>query len=144
MDQVFISNHVACIQANADTALFSGLSHNTGASDGHDACMVGVYNPSNNRFLDGTTAALSLIQPNNVSKLVAADGTWATNSHTDTHAHTNTNAEANAKTKAILIPRLIPTPILILSIITIGGTDAHTNCTTTSTNANTKYTCQYR
>ena len=76
MDQVFISNHVACIQANADTALFSGLSHTTGATDGHDACMVGVYNPSNNRFLDGTTAALSLIQPNNVSKLVAATESW--------------------------------------------------------------------
>ena len=39
--------------------------------------MVGVYNPSNSRFLDGTTAALSLIQPDNVTKITAAAGTWA-------------------------------------------------------------------
>lgn len=77
MNQVFVSNHAACIQANADTTLFSGLSHTTGASDGHDSCMVGVYNPSNNRFLDGTTAALSLIAPDNVTKITAAAGTWA-------------------------------------------------------------------
>jgi len=62
MNQVFISNHMAGIQANADHALWSSLVHTTGAADGHDACMVGIWDPYGQRYLDGTTAALSLIQ----------------------------------------------------------------------------------
>lgn len=62
MNQVFISNHMAGIQANADHALWSSLVHTTGVADGHDACMVGIWDPYGQRYLDGTTAALSLIQ----------------------------------------------------------------------------------
>lgn len=45
------------------------LAHTTGAAAGHDTCMVGVWDPVNLRFLDGTTAALGLISPLNVAAI---------------------------------------------------------------------------
>ncbi len=78
MNQVFVSNHMAGIQANADHALWDSLVHTTGAADGHAAAMVGIWDPYNQRYLDGTTAALSLISPQNLTAITAAAGTWAT------------------------------------------------------------------
>ena len=77
MNQVFISNHMAGIQASADHALWGSLAHSVGAADGHAAAMVGVWDPINQVFLDGTTAALGLINPQNVAAITAA-GSWAT------------------------------------------------------------------
>ena len=77
MNQVFISNHMAGIQASADHALWGSLVHHAGAADGHDAAMVGIWDPINQVFLDGTTLALGLINSNVVSKLTAAAGTFA-------------------------------------------------------------------
>lgn len=54
------------------------LAHTTGAAAGHDTCMVGVWDPVNLRFLDGTTAALGLIAPQNVTAITVAGGTFAT------------------------------------------------------------------
>ena len=71
MDQVFVSNHSACLQASdVSTADFSTLQHTTGASAGHAACMAGIYCPSIGNFLDGKTASVGLL--NNLS--VAAIG----------------------------------------------------------------------
>ena len=54
------------------------LAHTTGAAAGHDTCMVGVWDPVNLRFLDGTTAALGLISPQNIAAIGDGDGTtWA-------------------------------------------------------------------
>lgn len=78
MNQVFVSNHMAGIQANADHALWDSLVHTTGAADGHAAAMVGIWDPYNQRYLDGTTAALSLISPQNLTAITAAAGTWGT------------------------------------------------------------------
>ena len=77
MNQVFISNHMAGIQANADHALWSSLVHTAGAGDGHDACMVGIWDPYGQRYLDGTTAALSLIQPQSLIGIAEATKTYA-------------------------------------------------------------------
>ena len=79
MNQVFVSNHMAGIQANADHSLWSSLVHTTGAADGHAACMVGIWDPYGQRYLDGTTAALGLISPLNVAAITANEGTDATN-----------------------------------------------------------------
>ena len=49
--------------------LWSTLAHTTGAAAGHDTCMVGVWDPINARFLDGTTAALGLISPLNIAAI---------------------------------------------------------------------------
>ena len=72
MNQVFISNHMAGIQANADHALWASLVHTSGAADGHAAAMVGIWDPYGQRFLDGTTAALSLIQPQSLIGIAEA------------------------------------------------------------------------
>lgn len=77
MNQVFISNHMAGIQASADHALWGSLAHTSGAADGHAAAMVGIWDPIGQVFLDATTLALGLINPNVVSKLTAAAGTFA-------------------------------------------------------------------
>ena len=74
MDQVFISNHSACLQASDESAAdFSTLTHTTGASAGHDACMVGIYCPSLGNFLDGRTASVGLL--NNLSIAAIAEDT---------------------------------------------------------------------
>lgn len=78
MNQVFISNHMAGIQASADHALWGSLAHSAGAADGHAAAMVGIWDPINQAFLDGTTAALGLIAPQSVTAITAAAGTFAT------------------------------------------------------------------
>ena len=52
--------------------LWSSLVHTTGAGAGHEACMVGIWDPYGQRFLDGTTKGLSLINPQNVAALTAA------------------------------------------------------------------------
>ena len=70
---------MAGIQANADHALWSSLAHTTGVADGHAACMVGIWDPYGQRYLDGTTAALGLISPLNVAAITANEGTDATN-----------------------------------------------------------------
>ena len=53
------------------------LAHTTGAAAGHDTCMAGVWDPINARFLDGTTAALGLINANSLAGVVAAGEGWA-------------------------------------------------------------------
>jgi len=63
---------MAGIQANADHALWGSLAHTAGAADGHAACMVGIWDPYAQAFLDGTTKGLSLINPQNVAALTAA------------------------------------------------------------------------
>lgn len=68
---------MAGIQANADHSLWSSLVHTTGAADGHDACMVGIWDPYGQRFLDGTTAALSLIQPQSLIGIAEATKGYA-------------------------------------------------------------------
>ena len=77
MNQVFVSNHMAGIQANADHSLWSSLVHTTGAADGHDACMVGIWDPYGQQFLDGTTAALSLIQAQSLIGIAEATKGYA-------------------------------------------------------------------
>jgi hypothetical protein len=74
MNQVFISNHMAGIQANADHALWASLVHTAGAADGHDAAMVGIWDPYGQRFLDGTSAALGLINPQLLAGIGDGDG----------------------------------------------------------------------
>ena len=68
MNQVFVSNHMSGISDNSHQS-WSTLAHTTGAAAGHEACMVGVWDPINSRFLDGTTAALGLISPLNVAAI---------------------------------------------------------------------------
>jgi hypothetical protein len=68
MNQVFVSNHMSGISDNSHQS-WSTLAHTTGAAAGHDTCMVGVWDPINSRFLDGTTAALGLINPLNISAI---------------------------------------------------------------------------
>ena len=78
MNQVFVSNHMAGLQASADHSLWSSLVHTTGAADGHPAAMVGIWNPITQLFLDGSTAALSLINNNVVGAIGDGNGiTWA-------------------------------------------------------------------
>lgn len=89
MNQVFISNSLTPIIANVETSgstkrNWSHLAHTTGAGDVHETAMCGVWDPYGQQFLDGTTAALSLIAPDNVTKLTAAAGTWASDGITDT------------------------------------------------------------
>lgn len=74
MNQVFVSNHMAGIQANADHSAWGSLVHTTGATDGHDACMVGIWDPYGQQFLDGTTAALGLINPQLLAGIGDGDG----------------------------------------------------------------------
>ena len=74
MNQVFVSNHMAGIQANADHSLWGSLVHTTGAADGHDACMVGIWDPYGQQFLDGTSAALGLINPQLLAGIGDGDG----------------------------------------------------------------------
>lgn len=74
--------------------LWSTLAHTTGAAAGHDTCMVGIWDPINARFLDGTTKALGLINPQNVAAITAgvspdyADGNavWAAVQQGTVHA----------------------------------------------------------
>ena len=74
MNQVFVSNHMAGLQASADDVEWDELVHTTGAADGHPAAMVGIWNPITGLFLDGTTAALSLINNNVVGAIGDGDG----------------------------------------------------------------------
>jgi len=53
-------------------ALWSTLAHTTGAAAGHDTCMVGIWDPVGGTFLDGSTAALSLINARNLASAAAA------------------------------------------------------------------------
>ena len=88
MNQVFISNSLTPIIANAQTSggaktTWANLAHTTGAGNVHETAMCGVWSPYLQEFLDGTTAALSLIAPDNVTKHTAADGTWASDGLAD-------------------------------------------------------------
>ena len=65
---------MAGIQANADHALWASLAHTTGVADGHDAAMVGIWDPYGQRFLDGTSAALGLINPQLIAGIGDGDG----------------------------------------------------------------------
>tara|TARA_R100000900_G_scaffold40979_2_gene33549 strand:- start:37388 stop:38602 length:1215 start_codon:yes stop_codon:yes gene_type:complete len=85
MNQVFISNTLTPIIANIESSGstkqdWSNLAHVTAGGDVHETAMCGIWDPYGQQFLDGTTAALSLIQPDNVAKITAADGAWATDS----------------------------------------------------------------
>ena len=76
MNQVFVSNHMSGISDNSHQD-WSTLAHTTGAAAGHDTCMVGIWDPRNLRFLDGTTAALGLISPRNIAAIGQAGKGWA-------------------------------------------------------------------
>ena len=81
MNQVFISNSLTPIIANAQTSggaktTWANLAHTAGAGDVHETAMCGVWSPYSQEFLDGTTAALSLIAPDNISKVGAAGDGW--------------------------------------------------------------------
>ena len=96
MNQVFISNSLTPIIESAGTT-WASLAHTAAAGDVHATAMMGVWSPTKQLFLDGTTAALSLIAPDNVAKITAAAGTWATdgigeagNVAVDQHAITTT------------------------------------------------------
>lgn len=80
MNQVFISNSLTPIIENAGSTTWATLAHTSAAGDVHAAAMMGIWDPYGSQFLDGTTAALSLIQPDNVAKITAAAGAWATDS----------------------------------------------------------------
>ena len=77
MNQVFISNNragqILSAKAWTDMAHLAG-----GADDGSGTAMFGVWDPSAQVFLDGTTAALSLINPQSLAAITAAGGTWVT------------------------------------------------------------------
>ena len=79
MNQVFVSNHMAGIQNNAGHARWDSLVHTTGAAGGAAAAMVGVWDPYLQRYLDGTTAALSLLNTHNLASAAVdkANATWA-------------------------------------------------------------------
>tara|TARA_R110002012_G_scaffold98760_2_gene236402 strand:- start:2245 stop:3441 length:1197 start_codon:yes stop_codon:yes gene_type:complete len=76
MNQVFISNSLTPIIESAGPTTWASLAHTTAAGDVHATAMMGIWSPTKQLFLDGSTAALSLIAPDNVAKIVAADGTW--------------------------------------------------------------------
>ena len=76
MNQVFVSNHMSGISDNSHQD-WTTLAHTTGATAGHDTCMVGIWDPRNLRFLDGTTAALGLISPRNIAAIGQAGKGWA-------------------------------------------------------------------
>lgn len=78
MNQVFVSNHSACLQASDEsTADFSTLVHTVGASAGHAACMVGLYCPSIGNFLDGKTASVGLLNNLSIAAIGEAGKTFA-------------------------------------------------------------------
>jgi len=54
--------------------LWSSLVHTAGAAAGHEACMVGIWDPYGQRYLDGTTAALGLINPQLIAGIGDGDG----------------------------------------------------------------------
>ena len=56
---------------------WSTLAHTTGAAAGHDTCMVGIWDPRNLRFLDGTTAALGLVSPRSIAAIGQHGKGWA-------------------------------------------------------------------
>ena len=74
MNQVFISNHMAGINASAHD--WSDLVHTTGATGGATACMVGVWNPVNDVFLDGVLATNGLISPLNIAAIGEVGKGW--------------------------------------------------------------------
>ena len=76
MNQVFVSNHMSGISDNSHQN-WSTLAHTTGAAAGHDTCMVGIWDPRNLRFLDGTTAALGLVSPRSIAAIGQAGKGWA-------------------------------------------------------------------
>tara|TARA_R110002050_G_scaffold93242_1_gene194862 strand:- start:4012 stop:5220 length:1209 start_codon:yes stop_codon:yes gene_type:complete len=76
MNQVFVSNHMSGISDNSHQD-WSTLAHTTGAAAGHDTCMVGIWDPRNLRFLDGTTAALGLVSPRSIAAIGQAGKGWA-------------------------------------------------------------------
>ena len=80
MNQVFISNSLTPIIESAGPTTWDSLAHTYAAGDVHATAMMGIWNPHKQLFLDGTSAALSLIQPDNVAKITAAGGAWATDS----------------------------------------------------------------
>jgi len=78
MNQVFVSNHSACLQASDESAAdFSTLVHTVGASAGHAACMVGLYCPSIGNFLDGKTASVGLLNNLSIAAIGEAGKTFA-------------------------------------------------------------------
>ena len=77
MNQVFISNNRAGQILSAKA--WTNMAHTaTGGDDGSGTAMFGVWDPYAQVFLDGTTAALSLIAPQAVTAITAAGGTFAT------------------------------------------------------------------
>lgn len=75
MNQVFISNNKAGQIVSAK--VWTDMAHTAGADDASATAMFGVWSPTKQVFLDGTTAALGLINPQSVAAITAA-GTFAT------------------------------------------------------------------
>lgn len=78
MNQVFVSNNRAGQIASAK--VWTDMVHlATGDADGSATAMFGVWDPYAQVFLDGTTAALSLINPHNLASanVDKANATWA-------------------------------------------------------------------
>tara|TARA_R100000322_G_scaffold170302_1_gene145095 strand:- start:1105 stop:2199 length:1095 start_codon:yes stop_codon:yes gene_type:complete len=70
--------------------------------------MCGVWSPYAQEFLDGTTAALSLIAPDNVTKIAAAGGTYASDGITDTTGITSDHSTMANSDEAINITPTSP------------------------------------
>ena len=113
MNQVFISNSLTPIISNIESSgstkrNWSHLAHTTGAGDVHETAMCGVWSPYSQEFLDGTTAALSLIAPDNVTKITAAGGTYASDGITDTTGITSDHSTMANSDEAINITPTSP------------------------------------
>jgi hypothetical protein len=76
MNQVFISNNKAGQIVSAK--VWTDMVHTAGDNDASATAMFGVWSPTKQVFLDGTSAALGLIAPQNLTAITAAGGTWPT------------------------------------------------------------------